>query len=296
MRATTGYDPSDAADRVARALADAGLSWEAIRRHLDCGPDDVLLAGGSLVLPFEVAGGDVDLLLITDDATVAACGGQRSSERRSEQIANGYVLCYRTVGGVELDVELWPRSVVERVAADLGAGVADVRAVEADFTRLGGLERKVGLDLLHGLLLGRPEPGCAAASEVLRAQVCWTRYFSWNRDVHLVNCRDAVKGLTRSLGEGHLDEAYLKACWGADNLVDGLIFDSAHSISRWKWRLRFLPFLDAVVADWYQQLRFSPPDRGRLEQAVERMAATVAERLGRPPARKPRPRLQLAGG
>jgi hypothetical protein len=293
---TTGFDPSRAADRVARALAGHGLSWEAIRRHLGCGPDDVLLAGGSLVLPFEVAGGDVDLLLVTNDATAAAYAGQRSSERRSEQMANGYLLSYRTVGDVELDVELWPRSVVGRVACDLGVGVAEVGEVEADFTRLGGLERKVALDLLHGLLLGQPDPISAAASELLRAQVCWTRYFSWNRDVHLVNCRDAVNGMTRSLREGCLDEAYLKACWGADNLVDGLIFDSAYSISRWKWRLRFLPFLDKAVADWYRQLRFSPPDWDRLEQAVERMAATVAERLGRPPARNPHPRLRPAGG
>jgi hypothetical protein len=274
-----------AAQRVDRALAGHGLSWHSVRRQLGCGPDDVLVAGGSLVLPFEAGSDDIDLLLVTrDDDIVARYAGQRSSERRSEQIANGYVLSYREVGGVQLDVELWPRSVVERVTADLGEGVAGVGELEADFTRLGSLDRKVGLDLLHTLLLGEPDPACAGSFKGLRAGVCWIRYFSWNRDVHLIHARDAVKGVRRSLRDGELAEAHLKACWGADNLVDGLIFDGGHSISRWKWRLRFLPFVDGAVAEWYQRLRFSRPNRHRLEQALDRMAATVADRLGRPPA------------
>jgi hypothetical protein len=271
--------------RVGRALAGHGLSWDSVRRQLGCGPGDVLVAGGSLVLPFEAGSDDVDLLLVTrDDDTVARYAAVRSPERRSEQIANGYVLCYRQVGGTELDLELWSRSVVERVAADLGEGVAGAGEIEADFTRFGGLDRKVGLDLLHTLLLGEPDPACAGSFNALRAGVCWTRYFSWNRDVHLIHAGDAAKGVRRSLRDGELAEAHLKACWGADNLVDGLIFDGGYSISRWKWRLRFLPFIDGAVAEWYRRLRFRPPDRDRLEEAVDLMAATVAERLGRPPA------------
>jgi hypothetical protein len=271
--------------RVGRALTAHGLGWDSVRRHLGCRPGDVLVAGGSLVLPFEAGTDDVDLLLVTDDAdTVSRYAAVRSTERRSEQIANGFVLCYQRVGGAELDLEIWSRSIVESVAADLGEGVAEVGEIEADFTRLGGVDRKVGLDLLHTLLLGEPDPACAEAFDALRAGVCWTRYFSWNRDVHLIHAGDAVKGVTRSLRHGDLPEAHLKACWGADNLVDGLIFDGGYSISRWKWRLRFLPFIDGAAAEWYRRLRFSPPDRGRLEEAVDLMAATVTERLGRPPA------------
>ncbi|MEU4771527.1 hypothetical protein [Micromonospora sp. NPDC023644] len=224
---------------------------------LPLGPGDCLVLTGSRVLPFAVSGDDLDLMLFsTDPATHDAYVARRHSERLSEQLANGFVMAYLAHrDGSELDVELWPTDTVTAAIGAVGDGIHDVEAVERDFTRVGGLEVKVGTDLFHALWYGRPLRGADTFAR-LRGQVNWSTYFAWKRDTQLINVRDAVKGIAKSLKDDRPDEAYLKLCWAADSLVDGLIFHAGHSISRWKWRLRYLDLIDPAVSEWYRQVRF----------------------------------------
>ncbi|WP_113704626.1 hypothetical protein [Nonomuraea lactucae] len=221
--------------------------------------DETLLLTGSATLPFSTAGGDIDLTLITPhESRVEGLGARRSTERLTEQIANGYALCYVPASsGEEIDVEVWPTRRVRAAAAALGPGIRDLAGVEADFTRVGGLDVKVGTDLMHALGWGMPVAG-AEVLDRLREAVSWPAYQAFKRDTALVNVRDATKGIPASMRDGRLDEAYLKLCWAADSLVDALIFHSGLSITRWKWRLRYLDSLPAWVGDWYHAVRFEP--------------------------------------
>lgn len=225
---------------------------------MSLGDDEVLLLTGSSVLPFETGGGgDLDLLLITPDpARFDDFATRRHSERLTEQLANGYAMSYLELDGTEVDIEVWPTDRVLASARALDHGIRDVEAVEADFTRVGGLDVKVGTDLFHALRCGVPVTGADRFRE-LRAAVPWASYQAFKRDTALVNVRDATKGIPASLRAGRPDEAYLKLCWAADSLVDGLIFHHGLSISRWKWRLRYLPLLEPWVGDWYREVRFT---------------------------------------
>jgi hypothetical protein len=244
----TGADQLSAAVELATGYA-AGMGL---------GDDEVLLLTGSSVLPFETGGGDLDLVLISPDPDrFAEFAARRHSERLTEQLANGYVMSYFELDGNEVDIEVWPTERVLDSARALDLGIRDVEAVEADFTRVGGLDVKVGTDLFHALRCGVPVVGGDRSRE-LRAAVPWVSYQAFKRDCSLVNVRDATKGIPASLRAGRPDEAYLKLCWAADSLADGLIFHHGLSISRWKWRLRYLPLLPPWVGEWYGQVRFTP--------------------------------------
>lgn len=222
------------------------------------GDDEVLLLTGSSVLPFETGGGDLDLVLISPDpARFAEFAARRHSERLTEQLANGYAMSYFELDGGEVDIEVWPTGRVLDSARALDLGIRDAEAVEADFTRVGGLDVKVGTDLFHALRCGVPVAGADRFRE-LRDAVPWVSYQAFKRDCSLINVRDATKGIPASLRASRADEAYLKLCWAADSLVDGLIFHHGLSISRWKWRLRYLPLLDPWVGEWYREVRFTP--------------------------------------
>jgi len=232
--------------------------------------DEVLLLTGSSVLPFDTGGGDLDLVLITPDQDrFDGFAARRHSERLTEQLANGYAMSYVDLDGNEADIEVWPADRVLGAARALDLGIRDVEAVEADFTRVGGLDVKVGTDLFHALRCGVPVHGPDRLRE-LRAAVPWAAYQAFKRDCFLVNVRDATKGIPASLRAGRPDEAYLKLCWAADSLVDGLIFHHGLSISRWKWRLRYLPLLDPWIGEWYRDVRFTARlDPAELTEHVE---------------------------
>jgi hypothetical protein len=247
---------------------------------------DCLVRTGSRVLPFAVASDDLDLVLISDsDATVAWLTDRRHDERLSEQVACGYVMAYVERDGAELDLELWPLERVRTAIGALGTGIHDVAAVERDFTRVGGLEVKVGTDLFHALWYGQPLAGADRLAD-LRAQVPWDTYFAWKRDTQLVNVRDAVKGVGKSVREGRLDEAYLKLCWAADSLADGLVFHHGHSIARWKWRLRYLDLIEPWVGEWYREVRFGPtrPEAEELRRHRDVLRDTWEKYAGSAPA------------
>jgi hypothetical protein len=250
--------------RSASSLAATAEQALAVIPLLDLRSGDAVIVTGSTVLPFPVESDDLDLLLITPHREqLSSYAQRRHSERLSEQLANGYVMSYHDLGGRELDLEVWPLERVHRAIDDLGTGVVDIEALEADFTRIGGLEVKVGTDLFHGLLCGVPVVNTGVIAE-LRAAVDWTAFFSRRRDQHLVNVRDARKGMRASLKAGRSDEAYLKLGWAADNAIDALIFHRGYSLNRWKWRLRYLERLtkegaiERGIADWYRGVRFPP--------------------------------------
>lgn len=233
-------------------------SWDECLTALDPRPGEILLLTGSSTLPFETPPGDVDLVLLTPDTDrFAACARNRHGERLSEQIANGYAMTYLDIGGQEVDLEVWPVERVRAVTAAFERGLMSVDEVEGDFTRIGGLDVKVGTDLFHALRYGRCLSGDIAAAK-LRSRIPWATYQAFRRDSNLINVRDAVKGIGASLRAGRGDEAYLKLCWAADSLVDGLVFHHGMSINRWKWRLRYLPLLPEWVGDWYRTVRFAP--------------------------------------
>lgn len=261
---------------------------------LELRPGDAVIVTGSGVLPFPVESDDLDLLLITPHSEqISLYARQRESERLTEQVANGYVMSYRHLNGREVDLEVWPLERVERAIADLGTGVASIEVLEADFTRVGGLELKVGTDLFHALLCGVPVVGMEAIGE-LRAAVDWTAFLSRRRDQHLVNVRDARKGVRASLRANRPEEAYVKLVWAADSAVDGLIFHAGYSINRWKWRLRYLDRLategaiDRQVAEWYRAVRFPPRPLtvDELSAHVEILDSLWAI-AGRPPGHSP---------
>ncbi|BBA95579.1 hypothetical protein RVR_491 [Actinacidiphila reveromycinica] len=241
-------------DRLEAALAQGRRFAE----RTGCRDGEVLLVTGSSVLPFETSGGDVDLVLLTPyDDRFRSFAERRHPERRTEQLANGYAMSYLDAGGEEIDIEVWPEDRVLAACRALGDGIRDADAVEADFTRVGGLDVKVGTDLFHALRCGVPAHGAERLREV-RSAVPWRTYQAFKRDCALVNVRDATKGIPASLRVGRPDEAYLKLCWAADSLADGLIFHHGLSISRWKWRLRYLPLLEPSFGDWYREVRFTP--------------------------------------
>lgn len=221
--------------------------------------DDPLILTGSAVLPFDTSSSDIDLMVITSATErYAHLETQRNPERLSEQIANEYAICYFDHAGMEVDLEAWPMSRVERAISELPTKIASPDEIETDFTRVGGLEVKVGTDLIHTLMLGIAIHG-AARFEELRASVPWRCYLAWKRDSLLINVRDATKGIPASLRSGRPDEAFMKLCWAADSAVDALIFHSGMSINRWKWRLRYLPYIDQEIASWYREVRFGEP-------------------------------------
>lgn len=249
----------------------------AVRTLLGLAPSDVVLRTGSGVLPIETGGGgDLDFLVVTDPDRVEAARAHADTERLSEQLLNGFAMCYVPFGDEEIDVEVWGWDTVRTAAARIGPGRADVHDLEKDFTRFAGLERKVGVDLFHALLLGEADADGAAEHARLRASVDWDVYFAWNRDWHLVNVRDAVKGVTRSLRD-NVDEAYMKMCWAADNLADAMVFHHGLSMNRWKWRLRYLDLFDPAVGAFYREVRFaSPPSRDAYGPWLDHLRASLA--------------------
>ncbi len=233
-----------------------------VAENIDVGQNDVLLLTGSTVLPFPVASDDVDVVLITsNDAVLEKNSSCRHPERLSEQLSNGFIMSYQEVLGRELDLEVWPLSRVEDAIKELSTGICDVDSIESDFTRVGGLEVKVGADLFHALRVGVPISGAAELSKI-EENIDWRSYFARRRDRHLVNVRDARKGIRSSLRAERHDEAYLKLTWAADSAMDGLIHHAGHSINRWKWRLRYLDMLteqgavDEDPVNWYKLVRF----------------------------------------
>ncbi|MEU3563666.1 hypothetical protein [Kitasatospora sp. NPDC006786] len=253
--------------------------------QLTLGNDETLLLTGSVTLPFETPGGDIDVILITpNESRIEELAARRSGERRTEQIANGYAMCYlRADSGEEIDVEVWPTRTVLAAAAALDTGIRDLAAVEADFTRVGGLDVKVGTDLMHALGWGMPVVG-AEVLDRLREAVPWPAYQAFKRDAALVNVRDATKGIPASIRDGRPDEAYLKLCWAADSLVDALIFHFGLSITRWKWRLRYTDLLPERVGDWYRRVRFEPVlDSAWLGEQVDVLCRTWQAYAGSTP-------------
>jgi hypothetical protein len=245
---------------VASTIPAPVLEWAASANDiLRLSTEDVLILTGSAVLPFTTGSDDIDLVLLTSaEDRLADFAAQRSSERRSEQVANGYTMCYFNHRDVEVDLEVWPLQGVRQAIAALPSGIATIDEIESDFTRVGGLEVKVGTDLLHGLMLGRPIHGIRDFA-ALREAIPWRCYLAWKRDALLVNVRDATKGIPASLRADRPDEAFMKLCWAADSAVDALVFHSGLSINRWKWRLRYLPVIDEAIATWYREVRFSQP-------------------------------------
>jgi hypothetical protein len=247
-------------------------------------PRDCVLLTGSVALGFSAPGTDLDILYIGTDGRAPTRFGRASDERRPEQEANGFSIHYLRVPGVEIDVEFWPAARVERAIAEFGRGIAAAAEIEEQFTRLAGLERKVGLDLLHALLNGKPHPDTTAAAQALRRLVDWQRFFAWNRDYHLLNVADSVTGARKSLQTGEPEEAYLKLSWGADHLVDALSFHGGRSISRWKWRLRYLAHLEPPVQGWYRKVKFEGlPDTAELRRWIAWLD-NYATLIGAPPA------------
>jgi hypothetical protein len=245
-------------ERAAAALARSGLTWDGLRAALALGPADGMLLTGSLVLPFDVASDDFDLVILKESSALEHWEDRRHSERITEQHANGYLLFYARIGESEVDGEVWPQPTLGRALAAMPSSIADVDTLESAFTRFAGLERKVGVDLFHALLWGVPEPRSEALVARVRAAVNWTVFHAWNRDFHLINVRDAIKGVTKSLKDGAVEEAYLKMRWAADNVVDATIFHCGLSINRWKWRVRYLPLLAPWLGEWYRAVHFSP--------------------------------------
>jgi hypothetical protein len=247
--------------------------------------DEILLITGSPTLPFATGGGDLDLVLITPDPDrYATLAERRDGERSSEQVANGYAIIYADVEGIEVDAEIWLLDRVFKARDALGTGIHDVAAVEANFSRVGGLDVKVGTDLFHalrwGYLIGRRDSLAA-----LRGSVPWPTYQAFKRDCALVNVRDATKGIPTSMRAGRLDEAYLKLCWAADSLVDAMIFHTGLSITRWKWRLRYLPLLEPWIGDWYRAVRFQPAEaQAVMDRHVKTLAETWKSYVGSLPA------------
>jgi hypothetical protein len=274
---------------------------ENIATVLRLAPDDCLVLTGSRVLPFDTGTDDLDLLVITTRSeTVRQAELRRHPERLSEQQTNGFLLSYLSHGDSELDVEVWPRTTVLAAAAAVGDRIRSVAELEKDFTRVGGLEVKVGIDLFQGLWYGRPLLG-APSLDVLRSSVCWRAHFAGRRDTLLVNVRDAVKGIARSLREDRPDEAYLKLCWAADCLADALVFHYGHSIARWKWRLRMLELTPRWLRDWYHEVRFPtrPLQATELWEHRDRLARCCQEYTGAEPslpAGTPAPVLVAGGG
>lgn len=259
-----------------------GLDSAGIGATLGLTAEDCLVITGSRVLPFETISDDVDLFVLAgsqDTARRLAAG--RNDERLAEQLANGYSISYVDFDGDELDVEAWPVEVVLAAVEAVGTRPWSIAALERDFTRVGGLETKVGTDLFHTLLLGRPLLGATRFQE-LRDSVPWQVYLMAKRDVCLVNVRDGVKGIGKSLRDGRADEAYLKLCWAADNLVDGMIFHHGHSINRWKWRLRYLDLLPPSIGDWYRDVRFpsTPMEAEQIAVRREFLAGTWRDHAG----------------
>lgn len=272
-----------AVERVAKALNAARLAWEDLRGALALEPDDAIVVAGSQVLPMGVQSDDLDLLIVQACDDLGRWESRRDRERLGEQRATGYAIVPVHVNGVELDCEIWPRSTVNAAIAALPRGAPTAAQVQQDFSRFAGLDRKVGLDLLHALALGIEEPRSTATVVALRREVDWNAYALWNRTYHLINVGDAVKGVKRSLNDGRNDEAYVKACWAADNVLDAAIFDAGLSISRWKWRLRYMPFLDPSICEWYQAVHFGGlPQRAEVIEAWVDLLREVAGGIGRP--------------
>jgi hypothetical protein len=268
-------------ERLARALQRA--TRYAQRLHLDT--EETLILTGSSVLPFATDGGDLDLVLVTpDERRFAEFATRRHSERRSEQLTNGFAMSYFDLDGEEADIEVWPTERVAAAIGEVGTGIRDVEAIEADFTRVGGLEVKVGTDLFHALHSGVAVHGEAAFGR-LRSAVSWPSYQALKRDCALINVRDAGKGVPASLQAGQPEEAYLKLCWAADSLVDAMIFHRGLSIVRWKWRLRYLPLLDPWVPDWYRRVRLNGVlDAGAIAAEVDVLRRVWQQYAGTQPS------------
>ncbi|WP_330334616.1 hypothetical protein OHS33_35870 [Streptomyces sp. NBC_00536] len=252
---------------------------------------ETLILTGSATLPFETRGGDVDLVLVTPyEERYFGFAQSRERERETEQAANEFAISYlRLPNGEELDIEVWPERRLLAAAEKFRTGIRDIEEVEADFTRVGGLDVKVGTDLFHAVGWGVPVAG-TEAFEHLHGRIPWPAYQAFKRDAVLVNVRDATKGIPASLRDERPDEAYLKLCWAADSLLDAMVFHTGHSITRWKWRLRYLSLLPAWVDDWYRGIRFRPVlEPADLLRHVDVLKNTFETYAERPPHALERP-------
>jgi Nucleotidyltransferase domain len=274
-----------------------------LRRARECAADldlregESLILTGSATLPFETRGGDIDLVLVTpSEERYLGFARSRERERETEQAANEFAISYvQLSNGKEMDIEVWPERRVAAASAGVGSKIRTIEEVEADFTRVGGLDVKVGTDLFHALGWGIPVVGTDAFGR-LHDRVSWQAYQAFKRDTALVNVRDATKGIPSSLRDERADEAYLKLCWAADSLVDAMIFHTGHSITRWKWRLRYLSLLPARVGDWYREIRFRPVlEPADLLRHVEVLKETFATFGETPPQDLVRPARADAG-
>ncbi|HDR7799692.1 TPA: hypothetical protein QCY03_003493 [Bacillus tropicus] len=216
---------------------------------------DVLLLVGSAVLPWGELSEELDLVLINSSIDRELLALQ-ATERLSEQERNGFQIIYKNTPDRELDIEVWSRSSVQKAIKNLGKGMPTLSEIETHFTTFGGLERKVGLDLFHYLFVGKSHPKTSMKFKELITEIDWIRYFSWNRDYHLTNVFDGIKGTRKSMREGFFEEAYIKLIWAFDNAVDGMIFHNGISINKWKWRLRYLDNIPKELAKAYREARF----------------------------------------
>ncbi|WP_328314832.1 nucleotidyltransferase domain-containing protein [Streptomyces sp. NBC_00442] len=262
-----------------------------LRRARECAADlglkddETLILTGSATLPFPTRGGDIDLVLVTpSEDRYLGFAQSRERERETEQAANEFAISYvQLPNGKEMDIEVWPARRLVSAAAGVGGEIRDIQEVEADFTRVGGLDVKVGTDLFHALGWGLPVAGTDAFGR-LHDLVAWPAYQAFKRDAALVNVRDATKGIPSSLRDERPDEAYLKLCWAADSLVDAMIFHSGYSITRWKWRLRYLSLLPSWIDDWYREIRLRPVlEPADLLRHVDLLKKAFATYTGTPP-------------
>lgn len=137
-----------------------------LRRARECAADlglkddETLILTGSATLPFPTRGGDIDLVLVTpSEDRYLGFAQSRERERETEQAANEFAISYvQLPNGKEMDIEVWPARRLVSAAAGVGGEIRDIQEVEADFTRVGGLDVKVGTDLFHALGWGCPWP------------------------------------------------------------------------------------------------------------------------------------------
>ncbi|MEU9096822.1 hypothetical protein [Streptomyces sp. NPDC048361] len=262
-----------------------------LRTARECAADlglkdgETLILTGSATLPFPTRGGDIDLVLVTPvEDRYLGFAGSRERERETEQAANEFAISYvQLPNAKEMDIEVWPERRLVTAAETIGGEIRSIEEVEADFTRVGGLDVKVGTDLFHALGWGVPVAGADAFGR-LHDRISWPAYQAFKRDAALVNVRDATKGIPSSLRDERPDEAYLKLCWAADSLVDAMIFHAGHSLTRWKWRLRYLSLLPSWIDDWYREIRLRPVlEPADLLRHVDVLKKTFATYAGTPP-------------
>ncbi|MFS0752935.1 hypothetical protein [Oceanobacillus sp. 1P07AA] len=232
------------------------INWKLIEKYLQVGQNDTLFLGGSSALPWKKSQAEeYDLFLITESISEEFVE-KRSDERISEQKRNGFTIVYINTEEVELDIEIWNRKKVDKAIRSFGRGLPSLTQIEENFNYFAGLDRKVGLDLFHNINIGLSQPRLSDNYIRLKEQIDWQRYYAWNRDYHLINVMDGVKGITTSIKGKHKQEAYLKLCWAFDNALDAILFHHGISINRWKWRLRYLKYLPKDFSKVYQSIRF----------------------------------------